>query len=331
MKKNIFCEECRKEVTYSVKSEEMKGKIKGEIYHYKGKKAFCGECGSSLYIGEINDYNLDSLHHVFREKNEIISLEKILEIPKKYDIGKRPLSLLLGWGELTFSRYCDGDVPTRQYSEQLKKIYDSPEYYVEILEKNKKNLNSERTYKKSKDAVDLLMAKAKADQSKMDLTIDYLLYRCEDITPLALQKGLYYIQGFYYAFNGAYIFEEDCEAWVHGPVYRDVYMRYRNYQFNPIESSDFELNRNYFSEMELSIFDSVIKNLCCYSGKILENFTHKEMPWIRARGKLSEKTSSNIVILKEHIGQYFQSVKEKYNMIVPNDIKDYAQEMFKSA
>jgi len=37
--------------------------------------------------------------------------------------------LLLGWGEQTFSRYCDGDLPTKQYSEILKKIYDDQHYY----------------------------------------------------------------------------------------------------------------------------------------------------------------------------------------------------------
>ncbi|MBZ9607298.1 DUF4065 domain-containing protein [Clostridium estertheticum] len=57
----------------------------------------------------------------------------------------------------------------------------------------------------------------------------------EDITSLALQKLVYYVQGFYYAFTNRLIFEENCEAWVHGPVYRNVYIKYRKYRFNPIE------------------------------------------------------------------------------------------------
>ena len=59
--------------------------------------------------------NLKNLYNEFRKQNNIISLEHILEIPKKYNIGKRSLSLLLGWGGQTFIRYCDGDMPTKQY------------------------------------------------------------------------------------------------------------------------------------------------------------------------------------------------------------------------
>ena len=113
----------------------MEGTIKGEKYNYIGKEAYCVDCGSEVYFDEVNDFNLKALYDVYREKNDIASLETILAIPEKYAIGKRPLSLLLGWGEQTFSRYCDGDIPTKQYSDTLKKIYAEPNYYAELLEK----------------------------------------------------------------------------------------------------------------------------------------------------------------------------------------------------
>lgn len=103
-----FCEECRKDVVYSVESTSMIRELKGEEYSFIGLKAVCTECDSEVYVGEMEDINLKTLYDAYRQKNGIISLEEILEIPKKYNTGKRPLSLLLGWGELTFSRYCDG-------------------------------------------------------------------------------------------------------------------------------------------------------------------------------------------------------------------------------
>jgi uncharacterized phage-associated protein len=148
----------------------------------------------------------------------------------------------------------------------------------------------------------------------------YLLSQCEDITPLALQKALYYIQGFYYAFYKTFLFSEECEAWVHGPVYRDIYFRYRDYRFDPIEGND-EFDDTVFSSSEKAILDSVIKNVCCYSGKVLEKFTHSEAPWLATRGDLPETVASDRTILKKQIGDYFSAVKEKYNMINPNDIK----------
>lgn len=325
--KKVFCEHCRNDVSFSTNDVQMTGTIKGENYKYMGKEAHCLDCGAEVYVEEVNDYNLKSLYDVYREQSGLISLNEILAIPDKYGIGKRPLSILLGWGEQTFSRYCAGDMPTKQYSEVLQRIYNDPQYYANLLETNKDNLKSTSTYEKSKKAVDLLLDVKSIEESKIDLAIGYLLNQCEDITPLALQKALYYIQGFYCAFYNSFLFNEDCEAWVHGPVYRDIYFRYKSYRFDEIDEVP-EFNSSIFSSGEKSILDSVIKNLCCYSGKVLESFTHAETPWLATRGDLPSESVSNKVIPKDLISKYFIAVKEKYSMLNPNDIKDYAQKMF---
>lgn len=325
--RKVFCEECRNDVEFTVTNKQMEGTIKGETYIYLGKIAHCIDCDSEIYVEEINDFNLKALYDKYREEHGIVSLDIILKILDKYSIGKRPLSLLLGWGEQTYSRYCDGDVPTKQYSDILQKIYDEPRYYEQILEDNKGSLRSEAAYKKSKKAVEALFSGDAYEKAKIDLAIEYLLNQCEDITPLALQKALYYIQGFYYAFYKTFLFPEECHAWVHGPVYRDIYFRYRDYKFDTIECNN-EMDDTIFSSSEKAIFDSVVKHICCYSGKVLEKFTHSETPWLSARGNLLENEPSDQIINKDEIGQYFDSVKEKYNMINPNDIKLYTQTMF---
>ena len=327
MTEKTFCEECRNDVEYTTASVPMTGTIKGKAYHYTGTEARCADCGNLVFVPEISDDNLRSLYNVFREENGIVSLDVICAIPEKYDIGKRPLSLLLGWGELTFSRYCDGDIPTRQYSDILQRIYNEPQFYSELLEANKANLKSQRTYEKTRRAVDALLSVGVPSNSKINTVIQYLLYQCEDITPLALQKALYYIQGFHFAFYRTFLFPEDCQAWTHGPVYRDIYFRYRDYRFDPIEKTT-TFDTSVFSASEKAICDSVINNLCCYSGKILERFTHNEAPWLTTRGDLPDSAPSDRIIEKSVIGAYFDAVKAKYNMVNPRDIKDYAQDMF---
>ena len=327
MTEKTFCEECRNDVEYTTVSVPMTGRIKGKEYHYIGTEARCADCGSLVFVPEISDDNLRSLYNVFREENGIVSLDVICAIPEKYDIGKRPLSLLLGWGELTFSRYCDGDIPTRQYSDILQRIYNEPQFYSELLEANKANLKSQRTYEKTRRAVDALLSVDAPSNSKINTVIQYLLYQCEDITPLALQKALYYIQGFHFAFYRTFLFSEDCQAWTHGPVYRDIYFRYRDYRFDPIEKTT-TFDTSVFSASEKAICDSVINNICCYSGKILERFTHNEAPWLTTRGDLPDSAPSDRIIEKSVIGAYFDAVKAKYNMVNPRDIKDYSQDMF---
>lgn len=68
MKKyHTFCESCRDEVTYTVFSVPMTGTILGTEYPYSGKEATCDNCGSPVYVAEINDFNLTALYEKFHK------------------------------------------------------------------------------------------------------------------------------------------------------------------------------------------------------------------------------------------------------------------------
>jgi uncharacterized phage-associated protein len=227
---------------------------------------------------------------------------------------------------LTFTRYCDGDIPSKHYADALYRIYGDPKHFLSILE-SKKSILSPSTYRKSKSAVLFLLGVQTEHESKIESIVKYVLSRCGDITNLALQKSLYYIQGFNYAFHNEFVFDDDCEAWVHGPVYREIYHRFSVYGYDAIdEESVYEEYR--FSAKEVILIDSVIRYLCCYSGKALEKFTHIETPWTKTRGDLPLNIQSNRIIDKNLIGAYFFDVKTKYNMLTPADIKVYSTDMF---
>ena len=51
---------------------------------------------------------------------------------------------------------------------------------------------------------------------------------------LALQMILYFIQGIYMVLFGPELFSEDCEAWAHGPPFRDVYDVFKNLNIIPL-------------------------------------------------------------------------------------------------
>lgn len=325
-----FCEICRNETEYTIKEEKMIKNIRGKEYQYIGKRAFCNECKSEIFISDVRDYNLEMLDMVFRENEGLISVEEINAILEKYKIGKRPLSLLLGWGEGTITRYLGGDIPNKPYSDQLKLILNNPDNMKELLEENKSKISG-IAYRRCNSTLLEIENKEETvveSMEKIDHIVKYLLVSCSDITPLALQKLLYYSQGFFVAFTGEYLFQNNCEAWVHGPVYPNVYHKYKNHGFNPIEEdrkrfTDFELTR-----VEMEVLDNIIRNFGCYSGKILEKMTHVETPWRQTRMGLADDANSNRVIEKELIEEYFRNITKKYNMLNISDIKDYSTELF---
>ena len=77
------------------------------------------------------------------------------------------------------------------------------------------------------------------------------------------------------------------------------------------------------------LLDVIIKYFGYYNGKALEKMSHYETPWINARKGLLPTDNSNNVINKEDIKDYFEKVKEKYDMLNILDIKKYSDDQFK--
>jgi uncharacterized phage-associated protein len=314
---------------YTVNKEEKNKEIKGREISYIGKEAFCKECDSNIFVQEIRDYNLEKLDEVYRDSEDIILLKEIVQIVEKYNVGKRPLSKLLGWGEGTLTRYLDGDIPTKNYSNTLKKVLDDAGYMNKLLSQNKDRVSS-HAYKSCKNAIEEMTATNEPKtEDKIDSIVKYLLQKSSDITPLALQKLLYYTQSFYKVFYDEFLFKEDCEAWVHGPVYREIYQKYKKFGYDPIEDKNISFESIDLDKPEKEILDSIIYNFGCYSGKVLERMTHKEKPWLFTRKDLKKEENCSRIIKKELIDNYFSQIKAKYNMLSVSDIKDYSMEHFK--
>lgn len=107
------------------------------------------------------------------------------------------------------------------------------------------------------------------------------------ITHLKLQKLVYYAQAFYLANNnGKKLFEDSLEAWVHGPVCRDLYSEYSHYGAEEITREDCPTG---IKKPITDHLDSVWEVYGSYSGSQLEYLTHQEDPWKSARKKANVK------------------------------------------
>src|SRR6056297_1400610 len=322
-----FCPECRKDVEYRVEESVEKKEVRGLEFEYTAERAYCNNCGEEIFIHELHDQNLQKIDNAYREKAGIITVSEINEIVKQYNTGKRPLSLLLGWGETTLTRYLNGDIPSKSYSETLKKVKNDYNYLRQLAEENRDKV-TDKAFNDLMEAINNLQNDELKTEKKIDSVIKYLLKNLGEVTPLALQKLLYYSQGFYKTFYDEFFFAEDCEAWLHGPVYKDIYFKYRDYGYNPIEDKSIELENISLTETEEELLDSIIDNFGCYSAKTLERMTHSERPWRYTRKNLKPKEKCDQIIKKELITDYFNDVYNKYEMLNVEDINDYSKELF---
>jgi len=103
------------------------------------------------------------------------------------------------------------------------------------------------------------------------------------LTNLKLQKLLYYAQAWYLVNNNnCKLFDEEIEAWQHGPVVREVYDRYKKFKGLPIEEDLSNDDVNALSEDIHKYMSEFLDEFMDYSATSLVNMTHSEAPWIEA-------------------------------------------------
>lgn len=326
-----FCSECRKDTSFSYKKQSIRRTIRNEEYEFFITVAICDECNEEIGLPELIDVNAKEIDEQYRKKEDIVSIRDIEKLMELYDIGKNPLSLALGFGEITIPRYLEGQIPSKEYSDIIRNAIKSPEYMREKLLENKQKLK-EVAYKKADREAEKL-EKLFSVSHKMLATINSIFKNLGEITPLALQKLLYFTQGIHYTLYNKPMFDEDCEAWVHGPVYRDVYYIFKDFKYNTIDDSKFliiDYIEEKLTEEENQTINNVINTFGIYSGKILEKITHEEYPWKNARAGCTDDMCSNEIITKESILQYYKSINEKYDLSKESGINSYINSMIKN-
>ncbi len=325
-----FCIECRKETEYYLQKKNVVKCIRDKEYSFAITVAICTECGEEMSIPGLIDRNVQEIDEQYRAAEGLVSINDINKLMKIYQIGKAPLSLALGFGEVTIPRYLEGQVPSKEYSDIVKRALACPTYMRQKLNENREKL-TDTAYRKATlvaDSIESLFSVS----DKMLRVIAYIFEKLEEVTPLSLQKLLYFIQGVYSALYGEPIFSEDCRAWVHGPVYPEVYELFKNFKYNPIDDERFALiegSEDALTDEEKMVIDLVVNTFGIYGGKALERITHNEEPWLEARKGYGDDIPSDEILTKESIKEYYSFVNGRYKISTEEGLKKYIRDKLK--
>jgi uncharacterized phage-associated protein len=127
------------------------------------------------------------------------------------------------------------------------------------------------------------------------------------ISNLKLQKLVYYAQAWHVALHGNPLFEEDFEAWVHGPVIPSLYQKYKSFGWQPISGDAIPALPNHVAQF----LDEVAEEYFACDAYELERMTHAEAPWNWARGDLAPDEPSNEIIKKEWMKEFYSARAEE--------------------
>ena len=241
--------------------------------------------------------------------------ELLLLMMQRYEIGKKPLSRLLGWGDTTVMRYLDGVEPNQEFFRRIEELAENPWRYARVLEQNKEKL-TDTAYRKTRKAV---YREIFCDRSTE--AMQYVVGLAEgDIAPYRVMTVLYYAQVCSMVLRGLPLFEEEADFSPGQPmVYPRLYQMMKQYgirEFHPDISS--------FSTEEQEYLNQVYQVMNGYSPNALKALHIREKRRIRRH----LKSGADRLSMEALKGQY-ESGFRKLLIEKPEDLKLYLADSLK--
>lgn len=302
--------------------------VKGKEIEFEEYYMIDPENGEEIFDRNLEIENDMRLYDIYKKQVNLLTSTEIKSIRKKYEMNQKEFSQAIGLGEITIHRFENGSIQTESV-DSIIRLSDNPDIMYNFLIKNQSNfeeneylkflkiVNNLKKLKEHKiaefsinDIINLEFETTDAENVTNQLITRYnnrvdelsKKYEIEDncgiaeyITPLKLQKLLYYIQGLSAKIFGKPAFNNNIVAWSYGPVIEDIYQIYKGR--NPISTPKSEIK---ISDGLEKIIDIVITSYGQMEAEKLIGFTHDEDPW-----KNAEKNS---IIDFESIKEYFEKV-----------------------
>ena len=128
----------------------------------------------------------------------------------------------------------------------------------------------------------------------------------ERMTHQTIQRLCYYAQAWSFAICPQPISTAQFEAWVQGPVCRELYMKYKHYGFNYIPQGKTALGKFFLDE------ESFLENVWNTYGKLSEvgltALSQSEPPWKKARISCAPNENCHVLISAADMAEYYRSI-----------------------
>ena len=308
-----------------LKCEKIKYVIKDEEVEVIEKYYINPNNNERIYDRELSIENDIVAYDAYKKKKGLLTTEEIKNIRKKYELTQKEYALAIGVGEITIHRFENGTIQTDSI-DSVMRLSNIPQNMENLIIKNKDKLDKkvlEKTLSIIRKLINLKnhkianidvheIQKMKFETADINSVVEATIIEfnkkiekkekqlnaeISKITPLELQKYLYYINGISLALFNKPAFENKIVAWAHGPVVEEIYHKYKEYGKKEIDISKY----NYKVSPGLKrIILEVIEGYCKYRGGELIDLTHDELPW--------RTTLKNEIIDNEKIKRYFEEV-----------------------
>lgn len=315
MKKvKLYCPFCDSEHDIIIKESISECLIKDEKVEYTEKNYYCEKYDEEFADGELIDQNLQTARDQYRIKHHLLTSNEIRDIRDKYKLSQADLSLILGWGEITITRYETKEIQNENYDTTLRNIKDNPyklyDYFMINKEKftNKKQSiilkkifsvapNIDETNKYIEEILHKKHFSIKEiDRGNQEIKFDRILAVIKTLIDRGIElyktkfaKLLWYVDIINYKNNNQSITGLAYFHMSYGacPLGLDLILDSKSILIEEIEENEYvkylikDVETDYkLTEKELNSIDIVINKFNSFSSREIVEYMHKEKAYI---------------------------------------------------
>ena len=174
MIKKLYCSNCDDLVDAQSKKKDEEYEVRGEKFFIDADIFLCPKCKEELFDEETDSMNLEKVYNLYRQKYNLLTPIQIKELREKYGLSQRAISRVLGWGEITYSRYENGAIQDSVHNEVLHLI-KTPENMLEIYKKNRESLSL-----RTREMLEKKLNKLISDDAATNLILCFERYLSDD-------------------------------------------------------------------------------------------------------------------------------------------------------
>ena len=157
-KEKRLCTCCMEEHEVSVVRLTDTAVFKGVTVEFEAESNYCDLADEYYETEDMLSANDMAMKNAYRSQMGLLTTDEIVAIRSKYGISQTDLCILLGWGGKTITRYEGHQVQDHAHDSILKKLDSDPEWFLDLLEKAKNQINPESFSKYQTAAVQLYEA-----------------------------------------------------------------------------------------------------------------------------------------------------------------------------
>ena len=141
------CPLCNKVHSIEERKRITQAVVKDEVVDYEQVYYLCplsDEEENEFVPAGVMDENLLRARNAYRAKKGLLTSEDISRIRNFYGLTQSDFAALLGWGDVTVTRYESKAIQDETYDNIMRMVYNNPMFALECLEKHKERFTPER-------------------------------------------------------------------------------------------------------------------------------------------------------------------------------------------